>query len=394
MSDTAASFDDVRFLSGRGFAFGDLRALVRGVLGSAVVGISAVSAVGASAAVATVAGLWMVGIAFSGNPHLQTRPPAGPARLALADTAAFPQESFESRWARTTDVMATSAGVAVRLAQAKTADAGRALSSPNVAFRPVLKVEHEEVRLPTSTQIAKLTPSAAPALPRPRVAPKAPEPVVARVARVPLPRARPVRPVSAVAPVEKPAPQVAVVAPPPKPAVEERAAPREAHNKAPVLFGPIGRTALYDIARHTVYMPDGDRLEAHSGIGSKMDDPRFIKVRMRGPTPPNVYDLRLREQLFHGVRAIRLTPADEGRMFGRDGMLAHSYMLGPSGQSNGCVSFKDYDKFLRAFLNGNVDRMVVVRNLDEAPPRLASLARLHRDDGYRYAANDVTGLIP
>ena len=37
-------------------------------------------------------------------------------------------------------------------------------------------------------------------------------------------------------------------------------------------------------------------------------------------------------------------------MFGRDGILAHSYMLGPNGQSNGCLSFRDYPKFLRAFL--------------------------------------------
>ena len=50
-------------------------------------------------------------------------------------------------------------------------------------------------------------------------------------------------------------------------------------------------------------------------------------------------------------------------MFGRDGMLAHTYMLGPNGQSNGCVSFRNYDKFLQAFLKGEVDRMVVVPKL-------------------------------
>jgi hypothetical protein len=98
-----------------------------------------------------------------------------------------------------------------------------------------------------------------------------------------------------------------------------------------------------------------------------MDDPRFVHVRMRGSTPPNVYDLKLRERLFHGVRAIRLNPVDENKMYGRDGILAHSYMLGSSGQSNGCVSFKDYSKFLNAFLKGEVDRMVVVANLNNAP---------------------------
>ena len=124
------------------------------------------------------------------------------------------------------------------------------------------------------------------------------------------------------------------------------------------------RTAVYDIEAHTVYLPNGRRLEAHSGLGHMMDDPGYIRAKMRGPTPPNVYALTLREQLFHGVRAIRLTPVDERKMHGRDGMLAHTYMLGPNGQSNGCVSFKNYNAFLEAYLDGQVDRMVVVPRLD------------------------------
>jgi len=98
-----------------------------------------------------------------------------------------------------------------------------------------------------------------------------------------------------------------------------------------------------------------------------MDDPRYANTKGRGPTPPNVYDLTLREQSFHGVRALRLTPVGGGNMFGRDGMLAHSYMLGPSGQSNGCISFSDYPAFLDAFLKGEVDRVVVVEHLASAP---------------------------
>jgi hypothetical protein len=123
------------------------------------------------------------------------------------------------------------------------------------------------------------------------------------------------------------------------------------------------RTAIYDIAARTVYLPNGQKLEAHSGLGGLLDDPRFIKTKMQGPTPPNVYNLTLRERLFHGVRALRLTPVDDGKMFGRDGILAHSYMLGPNGQSNGCVSFRDYPAFLNAFLKGEVDRLVVVERL-------------------------------
>ena len=33
-------------------------------------------------------------------------------------------------------------------------------------------------------------------------------------------------------------------------------------------------TAIYDIVAQTVYLPNGQRLEAHSGMGSLMDDPR------------------------------------------------------------------------------------------------------------------------
>jgi len=128
------------------------------------------------------------------------------------------------------------------------------------------------------------------------------------------------------------------------------------------------RTAIYDISARTVYLPDGRTLEAHSGLGRKMDDPRFVHVRMQGATPPNVYDLRLREALFHGVQAIRLTPVNGSKMFGRDGMLAHSYLLGPNGQSHGCVSFRNYQAFLQAFLKGEVKRLVVVARLHSPPP--------------------------
>src|SRR5262245_7794403 len=127
------------------------------------------------------------------------------------------------------------------------------------------------------------------------------------------------------------------------------------------------RTAIYDITAKTVYLPNGERLEAHSGLGEMMDDPRYMRLRMRGVTPPNTYNLPLRESLFHGVQAIRLTPVDESTMFGRTGILAHSYMLGPNGQSNGCISFRDYQRFLNAFLRGEIDRIIVVVKLDKPP---------------------------
>jgi Protein of unknown function (DUF2778) len=134
------------------------------------------------------------------------------------------------------------------------------------------------------------------------------------------------------------------------------------HNSALGLYDRS--TAVYDITAHKVYLPDGTALEAHSGLGPLLDDPRHADVRMRGVTPPAVYDLQPREALFHGVEALRLIPEDEDKALGRDGLLAHSYMLGPNGDSNGCVSFKDYAAFLRAYKNHEITRLAVVTRLE------------------------------
>jgi hypothetical protein len=125
------------------------------------------------------------------------------------------------------------------------------------------------------------------------------------------------------------------------------------------------QTAVYDITARAVYLPDGTRLEAHSGLGSKLDDPRYVHVKMHGATPPHVYDLAPREALFHGVPALRLKPVGgEAAIFGRTGLLAHTYMLGPNGDSNGCVSFKDYYAFLNAYRNGGIKRLAVVARVE------------------------------
>jgi hypothetical protein len=123
-------------------------------------------------------------------------------------------------------------------------------------------------------------------------------------------------------------------------------------------------TAIYDISAHVVHLPNGQRLEAHSGLGGRIDDPRFVHEKMRGPTPPNLYELTPREALFHGVQALRLTPIGAQTVYGRSGLLAHTYMLGPNGDSNGCVSFRDYQAFLRAYQNGEIRRLAVVARLD------------------------------
>jgi hypothetical protein len=149
----------------------------------------------------------------------------------------------------------------------------------------------------------------------------------------------------------------------PKPVTLAYAAPDDAG-----LIGNIaGRydqwTAVYDISAHKVYLPDGSVLEAHSGRGSALDDPTHTNERMQGSTPVNVYDLRPRETLFHGVEAIRLIPVDESRVFGRSGFLAHTYLLGPNGDSFGCVSFRNYDAFLQAFKEQKIKHLAVVASL-------------------------------
>ncbi len=112
-------------------------------------------------------------------------------------------------------------------------------------------------------------------------------------------------------------------------------------------------TAVYDISARVVYLPDGTRLEAHSGLREHLDDPRYVHLRMRGPTPPHVYDLTPREKLFLGVEALRLNPVGgENAIYGRAGLLAHTFMLGPNGDSNGCVSFRNYGAFLQAYKRG------------------------------------------
>jgi hypothetical protein len=70
---------------------------------------------------------------------------------------------------------------------------------------------------------------------------------------------------------------------------------------------------------------------------------------------------------FHRVQAVRLIPVAGSKMYGRDGIFAHPFMLGDNGESNGCVSFKDYPAFLKACQRWDVTRMVVVEQLEHAP---------------------------
>ena len=125
-------------------------------------------------------------------------------------------------------------------------------------------------------------------------------------------------------------------------------------------------TAVYDISAQAVYLPNGVKLEAHSGLGNRMDKVDSVGERMVGATPPGTYELKPRERLFHGVRALRLTPVDSESTLGRTGLLVHSYLLGPDGASNGCVSIRNYERFLKAYSDGEVTRLVVVQSITDS----------------------------
>jgi hypothetical protein len=347
MTDTTATFHDVTSIDGRIFPLDECRRIIRFLVGGVVIGLGTVVAACVLVTTVTVAAAWIINTALATNPNFNAKAPLGPAAIALADH--YPAFASAAVLAEAADVTG-SIRVSTDPADALNFEAKWALttywaSAPVGAEPPVPR----QPVGPTST-LASLVP----------LHPVAPARIVASLqpAGQPAPPAAP-----------QVAPQVAAITP------EKRATPQQAHNKSISLPDPDSRTAVYDIAAHTVYLPSGEKLEAHSGLGDKLDDPRYVSVKDRGPTPPNVYDLVLREQLFHDVRAIRLNPVGGDSMFGRDGMLAHTYMLGANGQSNGCVSFKNYPAFLHAYLKGEVDRLVVVPHLGSTPVRTASARR-------------------
>jgi hypothetical protein len=109
-----------------------------------------------------------------------------------------------------------------------------------------------------------------------------------------------------VLPIPRPAsaPQIASDTPPAKPSIFATIFQKLFGKPTPVKFayaatdeGGLGVdqaagarydqwTAVYDISAHIVYMPDGTQLEAHSGLGSWLDDPNHADEKMRGVTPP------------------------------------------------------------------------------------------------------------
>jgi Protein of unknown function (DUF2778) len=343
MRDTTATFHDITFGDGRTFRPGKCRRAVRFLVGGVVIGAATVAAVAALVTTVMVAAAWIINTGLAANSQFNAQAPIGPAAIALA--------GHYPAFAGAADITG-SVPASIYLASADPVVSDRASSDPAEALTFEAKWAGATAPDPTPTEAIPLVPQ------------------------------QPVEPVSKVAslpPAREAAPPIAAAAP------EKRAPPQQAHNKSVPLPAPDSHIAVYDIAAHTVYLPNGSKLEAHSGLGDKLDDPRYVSLRDRGPTPPNVYDLVLREQPFHEVRALRLNPVGGDSMFGRDGILAHSYMLGANGQSNGCVSFKDYPAFLHAYLRGEVDRLVVVAHLGNTSWRTASDGR---GPDRQYAANN------
>jgi hypothetical protein len=408
MPSRAATLPHVTAYDARAYGARDYR---RTVFGGAVLGLGGAGAVAVMAGTVAVAAAWMVSGSLARNPEFRVHAP-----FAL-DSALLP--SPPRRLADPADMFGSA------LASANPAYVPKATPAASVsAARPVAVATPQ----PSLNRTAELIDNVPLPAPRP-----SPDQTAELGGDVPLPAPRPwhaaeVRgePQIALAPVLAAPPasiaahvvqaeatraqeaskplgiaeqkQIAAIAfaPPdagdvtgsinavntgPSRAVAKPALPRLAYNNPETVPGRDSRTAIYDIIAHTVYMPDGERLEAHSGLGRMMDDPHYISAKARGPTPPNTYDLTLRSGSFHGVQAIRLNPVADSRMYGRDGILAHTYMLGPSGQSFGCVSFKHYSEFLRAFQRGEVDRMIVVTHLQNPPPGV----RADRGSGQRYA---------
>jgi len=342
------------------------------VLRGLVAGVSAIAVASALGTIVTVA-TGFVTASMGPRPSLYVLRPVVPEEAVALSGRREPSissaDTFSARWT-----------------------AASSIHAPNLSFA-ALSASRSSVAARTTSRHTALRKAAAERPPLPRARPALAERVEVKPAVASAPPPQQVAEATPAARTEpKPASTAPLVRIQPKSAMES--APRPQIEAKPVIAAtPIpraaadplpARTAVYDIAAHVVYMPNGDKLEAHSGLGDWMDDPGSLRQKNRGVTPPNTYELKLRESMFHGVQAIRLNPVDDDKMFGRDGILAHSYMLGSNGQSNGCVSFKDYPQFLRAFLRGEVDRMVVVTSLGNAPVRVAQPAARRTE---RYALN-------
>lgn len=289
-------------------------------------------------------------------------------QLALALVQSLPVE--DEAFASPLPIAESSADVAVAPAESQPQQPGDAASLPDALTDdvplPTRRPQYDAPRQPKAV-VEQDEPA-----PQPRIAQQKPAPQARPVQQTkPVQQAQPARPARAGRSGE--GGDVLAYAKPDTPSGGLGQAFRNLFNGPSAGSGAGHGVAVYDISAKTVYMPDGQRLEAHSGLGAMVDQPRYVHVKDRGPTPPNTYNLSLRESRFHGVEALRLTPVNGGNKYNRNGLLAHTYMLrGGRAESNGCVVFRDYSRFLAAFKKGKVTRLVVVPRLNGSPTQVAT----------------------
>jgi hypothetical protein len=367
MTYSTAAVADVAAFRGRdvarGSAPGEFR---RAVFGTLFVGVGSLAAIGAIVLCVTIAAAWAITGVHSDSSDFRVRRPfvLGAAALTTLETEAAEE---------------THRGVAGAI---EASIAARAIIAPRVQsvklviFRAPRSQAVDVSELESASISAASAPNQNSGMPLP-----APRPLAAVQTQRSVAHAPAAQNAAAEATASVPAQQASLSG-----SIFQRlfAPSSPSRNESTLLAAVDNHTALYDIESHVVYLPNGERMEAHSGLGQWIDDPGHVNMKARGATPPNVYNLTMREGLFHGVEALRLNPVGDNSMYGRDGILAHPYMLGPSGQSFGCVSFKDYEAFLRAFKRGEVNRIVVVPHVNGPLP---ATMRAGRDGANRFAFN-------
>jgi hypothetical protein len=294
------------------------------------------------------------------------------SQLALALVQSLPVD--DEAFASPLPIEESPADVAVSPVETQQEQPGDAASLPDALTGDVpLPTRRPQFDAPQQPKIVQQQPKVVQQ--QPKVVQQQPKPVQqSKPARETIQQAQPTRPARQGRPAD--GGDVLAYAKPDTPSGGLGKAFRNLFNSPNPRTGASNGVAVYDISAGTVYMPDGSRLEAHSGIGAMADQPRYANQKNRGPTPPNTYNLSLRESRFHGVEALRLTPVDGRNKYNRDGLLAHTYLLrGRYAQSSGCVAFKDYARFLAAFKKGKIKRLVVVPRLSSSPTQVASAAR-------------------
>jgi hypothetical protein len=290
MTDATVRFYNIPSLDGRVFPLGDYRQLLNGV----VIGLGTVAAVCALVTIVMVAAAWIFNTALATNPYIHAHAPLGSGIMAFAQygptlasaadvsksarvstaPADAPDVTFEAKWAR---AMAFARVSAVPLVSEHPRERASNVPSPPLDV-PQSQAKSEIAHAPNLTHVATLTPAAAPASPLPSTPPLPRKRTPEWSNTLPLPRPHPSKHEIAGSPLGQTSPQVAAAKPPAASTTEKRVTAQQIYNKSMSPSDPDSRTAIYDISARTVYLPNGEKLEAHSGLGDKRDDPQYIHV--------------------------------------------------------------------------------------------------------------------